>query len=191
MRAGRARSAVSTWRRRQASVVTLAAAAWMLYGAPATAQARNPSAGTVVLRSNGIEFRMELARGRYAFAADGHTVVAADGAAGVLLAGSLVSFKADGSCADAVCHLSGTSAAGEQMRLTVRLAAHRAELIAEPQQPGEEVRFVTAGAAPAYGLADQAILNNFSTLTHKRSRKNNFTDWGRWCSSIAVVSYRV
>jgi hypothetical protein len=25
----------------------------------------------------------------------------------------------------------------------------------------------------------------------KRRRKNNFTDWARWCSSIAVESYRV
>ena len=118
--------------------------------------------------SNGIQFRMELNEGRYSFAAGGRPVVRAAGTAGVLLAGSPVSFRQDGPCAAAQCHFAGTSASGGHLRLTIRIEPHRAELIAEPQQTGEEVRFVTAGAAPAYGLADHAILNHFSTLAHKQ-----------------------
>jgi len=126
------------------------------------------SAGTAELRSKGIQFRMELAGGRYAFSDHARSVMAADSTAGVLLAASPVSFVPDGICTAAECHLKGTSAAGAKMQLTVRLSPHRAELIAEPEKTGEELRFVTAGAAPAYGLADHAVLNNFSTMSHKQ-----------------------
>ena len=112
---------------------------------------------------------MELAGGRYGFDADGSTVIAADPEAGVLLAGRPVNLRPDGPCANTECHLAGATAVGEYMRLTVKLAPHRAELIAEPQQHGEEVRFVTGGAEPAFGLADHAVLMNFSTLAHKQS----------------------
>lgn len=134
----------------------------------ATAQSGNGSARTAVLESDGIEFRMGLAAGRYGFSVKGQPVVAADAEAGVLLGGSPVNFAGDGLCARAECRFVGTNTAGAKMRLTVRLMAHRAELIAEPQQVGVEVRFVTGGAAPAYGLADHAVLNNFSTLAHKQ-----------------------
>ncbi len=122
----------------------------------------------VVLKSNGIEFRMEPDGGRYSFAVDGHTTIAADTTAGVLLAGSPVSFKPAGTCTATKCRFKGTGAAGEHLRLTVKLTADRAELVAEAEHPGEELRFVTAGAAPAYGLADHAVLTKFSTLAQKQ-----------------------
>jgi alpha-D-xyloside xylohydrolase len=111
---------------------------------------------------------MELAGGRYSFAIDGHSVVAADKDAGVLLAGSPVTFRRSGSCRGAVCHLSGVSAAGGHLQLTVSLSQHEAELVATPEHPGDELRFVTVGAAPGFGLADHSVLLRFSTLPHKQ-----------------------
>lgn len=55
------------------------------------------------------------------------------------------------------------------MEISVTLTAHHAELIATPAHAGEEVRFQTAGATPAYGLADHAIeQKQFSTLPNKQ-----------------------
>ena len=146
----------------------LTVAAWAVCCLPIAAQTASASARSAVLKSDGIQFRMELAGGRYGFDADGSTVVAADPEAGVLLAGRPVNLRPDGPCANTECHLAGATAVGEYMRLTVKLAPHRAELIAEPQRHGEEVRFVTGGAEPAFGLADHAVLMNFSTLAHKQ-----------------------
>jgi len=127
-----------------------------------------PPADRVVLKGEGIVFRMDLNNGRYSFDVDGRAKVAADSAAGILLAGSPVSFVRDGKCEASECHLAGSSAAGGHMRLMVKLSPHRAELIAEPLHPGDELRFQTAGAAPAYGLADHAADTHFSTLDHKQ-----------------------
>jgi alpha-glucosidase (family GH31 glycosyl hydrolase) len=111
---------------------------------------------------------MDLENGRYGFDIDGRHVVAADASSGVLLAGSPVSFRHDGKCDNTECHLAGTSAAGGRMRLTLELAPNRAELIAEPLHEGDELRFITAGAAPAYGLGDHASETRFSTLAQKQ-----------------------
>jgi alpha-glucosidase (family GH31 glycosyl hydrolase) len=54
--------------------------------------------------------------------------------------------------------LQGSTASGKHIRLTVTLSAHLADLLAEPEGPGAELRFQTAGAKPAYGLADHATL---------------------------------
>lgn len=167
MRADGVRSAVMMQRKRQPKAA-FTAAACMLFSTLAMAQAGSQSASKVLLQSNGVQFRMELARGRYTFTENGHTVVAADSTAGVLLAGSPVTFHRDGACGTTECVLEGTSATGDRMRLTVQLSPRSAELIAKPEKTGEELRFVTGGAAPAYGLADHAILNNFSTLAHKQ-----------------------
>jgi len=123
---------------------------------------------TIVLKSNGIELRMDLNAGRYGFDVGGQSVIDADSGAGVLLAGSPVSFKRDGSCGSSGCHLAGTTASGNRMRLTVKLAPNRAEFVAEPLHPRDELRFVTAGASPAYGLGDHASETQFSTVTPKQ-----------------------
>lgn len=125
-------------------------------------------AGVVALKGKEIQFQMDLKGGRYWFQVSGHNVVSADDAAGVLLEGSPVNFVHDGRCDSSECRLAGTNAAGDHMRLIITLALHRAELIAEPSHPGAELRFVTAGAAPAYGLGDHAIETQFSTLTPKQ-----------------------
>ena len=111
---------------------------------------------------------MDLNAGRYGFDVNGQNVVGADSIAGVLLAGSPVSFKHDGNCGATECHLAGTSAAGGKMRLTVKLAPHRAELVGEPLNVGDELRFVTAGAAPGYGLGDHASESRFSTPAQRQ-----------------------
>ena len=124
--------------------------------------------GAVVLKAGEIQFQMDLNGGRYGFEVNGENVIAEDGVAGVLLGGSPVTFIRDSKCDSSECHLAGTSAAGGHMRLTVRITPHRAELVAEPLHPGDELRFVTAGAEPAYGLGDHATETQFSTLTPKQ-----------------------
>ena len=120
------------------------------------------------LNDNGIEFKLEADGGLYSIAVDGRSVVDADGVAGVLFGGSPVHFVRGGNCGRAECVLEGANAAGARMRLTVKLTPHQLEFIAEPQHEGDELRFVTAGAAPAYGLADHAAVNKFSTLDKKQ-----------------------
>jgi alpha-glucosidase (family GH31 glycosyl hydrolase) len=127
------------------------------------------SAEVFSIKADGISFRIDSDGGRYSFASDGKATVGADTQAGVMLAGSPVSFRPDGACDGSTCRIAGTSASGRHVRLTVKLSPHQAELIAEPQEQGDEVRFVTAGAAPAYGLADHAVEQKlFSTLPDKQ-----------------------
>lgn len=140
------------------------AAFLILYALPVVAQAASP----IVLDGSHIQFRMERDGGRYSFRVDGRDIVAADNTAGVLLAGSPVSFRPEGKCSTAGCHLTGLSAARGRMQLTVKLSPHQAELIAVPEHTGDELRFVTAGAAPAFGLADHAVEKRFSTLPEKQ-----------------------
>ena len=65
--------------------------------------------------------------------------------------------------------LEGATAKGDKLRLTVTLSPHQAELVAEPAHGGDEVRFITAGASPAYGLGDHAVeQKKFSTLANKQ-----------------------
>lgn len=164
------RSAALKRSRRKASagaallVVILACAAFDAGGQPQSETKHTP----VVLKNGGLQFRMDSIGGRYSFAWNGHLAVAPDATAGVLLAGSPVTFQRSGSCADAVCHLSGISQAGSHIQLTVKLFPHEAELIASLGQAGVELRFVTAGAAPGYGLADHAALLRYSTLPQKQ-----------------------
>jgi alpha-glucosidase (family GH31 glycosyl hydrolase) len=121
------------------------------------------------MTSDGITLSMDPVAGRYSFVKAGKQIVGADATAGILLAGSPVSFPARTHCSGSTCVLEGTSAAGGKLRLTVTLTPHQAELVAEPTHEGDEVRFITAGAAPAYGLADQAVDQKIhSTLANKQ-----------------------
>jgi alpha-glucosidase (family GH31 glycosyl hydrolase) len=125
-------------------------------------------AAPVRVTGDGITFAIKPVAGRYNFALGGKTIVGADATAGILLAGSPVSF-AGAHCTGSRCVLEGKSASGGTVRLTVTLTPHQAELVAEPGHVGDEVRFVTAGAAPGYGLADQAVDQKMhSTLANKQ-----------------------
>src|ERR1700677_2469341 len=77
-----------------------------------------------------------------------------DGRAGVMLAGSPVDVHPGQSCLPSHCVFLGTGVAGKKIRITVDIKKHHAVLLAEPEQNGDEVRFVTAGAMPAFGLID-------------------------------------
>jgi len=123
----------------------------------------------IVLKSGDVTFTAEPKGFRYGFAIDGRTFVPPDAMAGLLLAGSPVSVKPEGECVASHCVLSGTSAAGATVRVTVTLNPHHAQLVAEPGHTGDEVRFVSGGAMPAYGLADHAVeQKQFSTLANKQ-----------------------
>jgi alpha-glucosidase (family GH31 glycosyl hydrolase) len=127
------------------------------------------NAQSVTLHNNSVRFHMEPANGRYSFDdVTGNAIVGADPAAGITLAGSPVSFIRNGACMTDTCRFHGTSAAGGHLELTVKLSADTAELTAVPQHPGDEVRFITAGASPSFGLADHAVENKFSTLPKKQ-----------------------
>lgn len=124
---------------------------------------------TIVLRSSSLVFTAETQGFRYGFANDGKAAIGADTTAGLLLAGSPVSVKPEGACAASRCVLLGTSRAGGSIRITVTLQPHHAELLAEPAHPGDEVKFVSGGAMPAFGLADHAVeQKKFSTLDNKQ-----------------------
>ena len=157
---------VAIRRRLWTGLAAIAAVTWMWCAMPA--RAIEPDAGRVHLEKNGIEFQMELSGGRYSFIENGQATVTQDARAGILLAGNPVSFRLDAPCSPTECRLEGTSTAGERLHLTVRLLSHRAELIASPEKPGEELRFVTSGAAPAYGLGDHAVENEFKPLPQRQ-----------------------
>jgi hypothetical protein len=123
----------------------------------------------VVLSSGGLVLTAEMDGFRYGFELDGKTVVGMDDRAGVMLAGSPVDAHPEQSCLPSHCVFLGTGVAGRKIRITVDLTRHHAVLLAEPEQTGDEVRFVTAGAMPAFGLADHAVeQKTFSTLKDKQ-----------------------
>lgn len=126
-------------------------------------------ANTIALRTDSIRFSADPRGMRYSFHVDGRQPFAADAQAGLLLNGSPVSIDEHGRiCGAPACTLHGTSASGERVVLTVTITPHHATLTATPEHPGAEVRFVTGGAAPGYGLADHAVEQQFSTLPDKR-----------------------
>jgi hypothetical protein len=123
----------------------------------------------IKLTADGLTLTVDPENARYGFEVSGKQIVAPDGQAGILLAGSPVSVTLAGPCKPNSCLLQGISASGEKMRITWTLAPHHAQLEVEPEHVGQEVRFVTGGAAPAYGLADHAVEQNlFSTLPNKQ-----------------------
>lgn len=116
----------------------------------ALAQQMRLSAGDLV-------FSLNLTSGQYGFSEKERAIVAADRVSGVLLEGKPVSFKPAHCGSTAECTLQGANGAGDRMSLTVKLSANQAEIIAQTEKWGEEIRFQTAGASPAYGLADHAV----------------------------------
>ena len=124
---------------------------------------------TVNLSRDGITFTATGAGTRYGFYAQGAAVVAPDDSAGILLAGSPINLSRQSRCLASPCKLRGISSAGEPVTLTVVLEPHHATLTVTPLHTGIEVRFVTAGAAPAFGLADHAVEQKlFSTRENKQ-----------------------
>jgi hypothetical protein len=133
-----------------------------------SSSAQSPSQ-PIRITSGNLTFIVQAHNFRYGFQVDGQQVVSPDADAGLLLAGSPVSIVSTNHCTPVHCTLSAQTPAGDRIQIIIKLSAHHAELIARPEHVGEEVRFQTAGASPAYGLADHAIeQKQFSTLTSKQ-----------------------
>jgi alpha-glucosidase (family GH31 glycosyl hydrolase) len=91
----------------------------------------------------------------YSFTSGSRVVVGASRGPAILLAGSTVTLT--GQCEASPCVLDGATPAGRHLKLTIHLDPHHAELLAQPEHLGDEIRFITGGASPAFGLADHAV----------------------------------
>lgn len=148
---------------------TYALAAILLCGSSLQGVEIVAQAPPIKLSSGRLTLTIIPVNARYGFQAAGSQIVAPDGKAGILLAGSPVSITSTNRCASSSCELQGVSAAGRRMQVSVTLTAHDVVIVAAPEHPGDEVRFVTGGAAPAYGLGDHAVEQKlFSTLQNKQ-----------------------
>jgi Glycosyl hydrolases family 31 len=110
------------------------------------------------LRSGSLEMKIEPHPIRFAFIEGGKPVVAEDAAAGILIASEPASARSI-HCSASSCDLALTTPGGHTAKLEIALTEHRARLHLTLAEPGEEVRIQTAGAAPAFGLADQVTLH--------------------------------
>lgn len=113
-------------------------------------------AQVVQISSAGISFRLNQQTSQYSFRYQDVETVRNDAAVGVLLDGKPVHFALTHKTLSSL-DLQGENTAGKHLRLSVSLKPNRAELIAHTEEQGAEVRFQTAGAAPAFGLADHAV----------------------------------
>ena len=123
----------------------------------------------IQMRSGKITLTISPLHTRYWLEVEGKRVIAPDGLAGILLAGSPVSITRTRTCGAAHCVLEGLSEAGGRIKISITLEPHTMSMLAEPQHVGDEIRFVSGGASPAYGLADHAVEQKlFSTLPDKQ-----------------------
>ena len=130
--------------------------------------AQTPSP-TIRITSGNLTFIADSHNFRYGFQVDGKQVVSPDASAGLLLAGSPVSVTSTSACTGAHCLLFAQTSAGDHVQIDITLSPHHAQLVARPEHVGAEVRFQTAGASPAFGLADHAVeQKQFSTLADKQ-----------------------
>jgi alpha-glucosidase (family GH31 glycosyl hydrolase) len=111
-----------------------------------------------VLRSGSLEMRLAPRPFGFAFFVAGKQVVGQDATAGILIASEPAFEARSAQCSASSCSLELSTQSGHTAKLDVALTAHRAQLRLTLPVTGEEVRIQTAGAAPAFGLADQAAL---------------------------------
>jgi alpha-glucosidase (family GH31 glycosyl hydrolase) len=111
-----------------------------------------------VLRSGSLEMRLAPHPLRFAFLVAGKQVVGEDASAGILIASEPAFEARPAQCSASSCSLELSTQSGHTAKLEVSLTPHRARLRLTLPVSGEEVRIQTAGAAPAFGLADQAAL---------------------------------
>jgi alpha-glucosidase (family GH31 glycosyl hydrolase) len=119
---------------------------------------------TYTLHAGDLTMTIEGAGARYGFKQNGHPVVEPSSSSGMVIGGEPVMHASKISCSTDKCSFHLATASGDRGTMTVELTAHTAQLRFVPLSPEMEVGFVTAGAQPAYGLADDAVLNkNYST----------------------------
>jgi alpha-glucosidase (family GH31 glycosyl hydrolase) len=127
------------------------------------------SAQRVQLRSSGIAFSAIEDSFRYGFAVDGAPIALPAPKAGLTIADRPIKLARNSHCIASPCTLHGTTADGKPLNLTITLAPHHATITLSSPQPLTDVRFITAGASPSYGLADHAVEQaKFSTLTNRQ-----------------------
>jgi alpha-glucosidase (family GH31 glycosyl hydrolase) len=121
------------------------------------------------LGSSGLTFVSQGRELRYGFNVDGKPVVSPGAKAGIFIGEKPITLTATSHCKASPCILSATAADGTPLRIDITLAAHHATLTLSSAKILGDVRFVTSGAAPAYGLADHAVEQaHFSTLANKQ-----------------------
>ena len=121
----------------------------------------------IQLTVSGITFHAQPTGARYSFALAGNVPVAMAEGAGIQINGSPLTLT--GTCSASPCTLHGRTESGDEATLTIHLEPHHAELTVHPSKESAEVRFITSGASPAYGLADHAIeQKQFATLENKQ-----------------------
>src|ERR1700751_696833 len=128
----------------------------LLLPAFATLALTLPLHAQTVLRSRSLEMRITPHPFRFAFFDGGKQVVGADATAGILIASQPASEAHPAQCAESTCSFELSTPEGQTAKLAVSLTAHRAHLQLLLSRSGAEVRIQTSGAAPAFGLADQA-----------------------------------
>ncbi|HEY0307812.1 MAG TPA: TIM-barrel domain-containing protein [Acidobacteriaceae bacterium] len=128
------------------------AVAWLCVCVPVLAQG-----AAVELKSGELQMHVEAQPLRYSFLYEGREVFSAHAGSGLRLAGADTSAKSGKTCTE-VCTFDVSTELGGKATLTVTLTPHHAELRLAMKKPGARVEFITGGAAPGYGLADQAFL---------------------------------
>jgi alpha-glucosidase (family GH31 glycosyl hydrolase) len=135
----------------------------------ALGQMHTASAQQIHLSGSGLTFTAQGKELRYGFDVDGKSVIAPDATAGISVDGKPIALSGTPRCAASPCILNAVTADGKHLRITVTLAPHHATMTLTSAEPLADIRFITAGAAPAYGLADHAIEQaKFSTLANKQ-----------------------
>ena len=126
-------------------------------------------AAQIHLQGSGITFSAQAPGFRYGFAVDGKPVVAPDANAGLLVGGEQIRLAGTAHCSTSPCILNATTMGGAPLRISIVLAPHHATLTLTSTRPLSDIRFVTLGDTPAYGLADHAVEQaKFSTLANKQ-----------------------
>jgi alpha-glucosidase (family GH31 glycosyl hydrolase) len=110
------------------------------------------------LRAGELEMKTTPHPFRYSFSMAGKPVVGQDATAGITLASEAASQAGAAKCSAGHCSFPLSTLGGHTAQLEVTLSPHRATLRLTLPTPGLEIRFQTAGAAPAFGLADQDAL---------------------------------
>jgi alpha-glucosidase (family GH31 glycosyl hydrolase) len=141
----------------------------LLAGSLAHMVSAQSSAPDVHLSGSGITFTAQGNDLRYGFDIGGKPVIAPDARGGILVGGAPIALTGKLHCAASPCILNATTQDGLRLSITIALAPQHASLTLSSASALNDVRFVTAGATPAYGLADHAVEQaHFSTLADKQ-----------------------
>ena len=110
------------------------------------------------LHAGQIAMTIEAQKTRYSFTYQGKMIVAVNSAGGIFLNGHPASIIGQTHCQATSCEFAIVAEGEGQGQVKVELSPDHATLTVTPTEPATEVRFVTRGASPAYGLADHITL---------------------------------